>query len=36
MTAGGMAVVDLPADDMTALIAYMESLKQQTESLTDG
>jgi ubiquinol-cytochrome c reductase cytochrome b subunit len=27
MTAGAMAAVDLPADDMKALIAYLESLK---------
>jgi len=27
MTAGGMPPVDLPADDLKALIAYLESLK---------
>ncbi len=27
MTAGGMATVDLPADDLRALVAYVESLK---------
>jgi hypothetical protein len=27
MTAGGMPAVNLPADDLKALIAYLESLK---------
>jgi mono/diheme cytochrome c family protein len=27
MTAGGMSAVDLPSDDLKALIAYVESLK---------
>jgi hypothetical protein len=27
MTAGGMPPVDLPPDDLKALIAYLESLK---------